>query len=110
MEAVIPVEAPTVICMAGATPDVWAVCATVSAVAVAVPLSVKVLDVVVAPEIVTAPVPIVTAPVEVLKVPVPPDQSFAAAPEAVTPAPIVISPLKIEVPASMSSAYLFVPT
>lgn len=84
-----PVEAPTVICMAGATPDVWAVCATVSAVAVAVPLSVKVLDVVVAPEIVTAPVPIVTAPVEVLKVPLLPEKSLAMAPDAKTPAPKV---------------------
>ena len=50
--------------------------------------------------IVTAeePPPMVTAPVDVLKVPEPPDQSFALAPEAVTPPDRTTAAVNVLVP------------
>jgi len=88
----------------GRTPEVRAVWVSVRAVVAVGPVIVN------APVIPTAPVPMVTAPVDVLKVPLPPDQSFAVAPDAVMPPANVTDPLKIDVPAKTSIAYLFVPT
>jgi hypothetical protein len=86
----------------GKTPAVRAVCETVRAVVALVPSKIA------GPVKVVVPVPIVTAPVDVLNAPDDPEKSLAVAPDAVTPAANVASPLKMLVPAATSKEYAFV--